>query len=83
MNADLSESPNHEGDVEEENSVVEPTPSTRPPGGSIHNLVHVDTTPRNRSPTPPRALFRSTTGKGVAFTDDDITFLVRFMAYRK
>ncbi|KAF9227456.1 hypothetical protein BS17DRAFT_465975 [Gyrodon lividus] len=39
--------------------------------------------PRNRSPTPPRALFRSTTGKGVAFTDEDVTFLVRLMEYRK
>ncbi|EIW83009.1 hypothetical protein CONPUDRAFT_152053 [Coniophora puteana RWD-64-598 SS2] len=39
--------------------------------------------PRNRSPTPPRALFRSTTGKGVAFTDEDVGFLVRFMEYRR
>jgi len=38
---------------------------------------------RNRSPTPPKALFRSTTGKGVAFTDEDVNFLVRFMEYRK
>jgi hypothetical protein len=38
---------------------------------------------RDRSPTPPRALFRSTTGKGVAFTQEDVTFLVRFMEYRK
>lgn len=38
---------------------------------------------RNRSPTPPRALFRSTTGKGVAFTQEDVTFLIRFMEYRK
>ncbi|KZT71055.1 hypothetical protein DAEQUDRAFT_688512 [Daedalea quercina L-15889] len=37
---------------------------------------------RTRSPTPPRALFRSTTGKGVAFTDEDVTFLVRFFEYR-
>lgn len=37
---------------------------------------------RTRSPTPPRALFRSTTGKGVAFTDEDVTFLVRFLEYR-
>ncbi|KAK7472500.1 hypothetical protein VKT23_000615 [Stygiomarasmius scandens] len=36
-----------------------------------------------RSPTPPRVLFRSTTGKGVAFTQEDITFLKRFMEYRK
>ena len=38
---------------------------------------------RNRSPAPPRALFRSTTGKGVAFTEEDVSFLVRFMEYRK
>lgn len=37
---------------------------------------------RTRSPTPPKALFRSTTGKGVAFTDEDVTFLVRFLEYR-
>ncbi|PIL34225.1 transcription factor [Ganoderma sinense ZZ0214-1] len=37
---------------------------------------------RTRSPTPPRALYRSTTGKGVAFTDDDVIFLVRFLEYR-
>lgn len=39
--------------------------------------------PRTRSPTPPRALYRSTTGKGVAFTEDDVTFLMRFMQYKK
>ena len=38
---------------------------------------------RTRSPTPPRALFRSTTGKGVAFTEEDVTFLVRFMGFKK
>jgi len=38
---------------------------------------------RNRSPTPPRALTRSTTGKGIAFTQEDVTFLVRFLDYRK
>lgn len=38
---------------------------------------------RNRSPTPPKALFRSTTGKGVAFTDEDVSFLVKFLAHRK
>lgn len=38
---------------------------------------------RNRSPTPPRALTRSTTGKGIAFTHEDVNFLVRFLDYRK
>ena len=37
---------------------------------------------RARSPTPPRALYRSTTGKGVAFTDEDVIFLVRFLEFR-
>lgn len=40
-------------------------------------------TPLDRSPTPPRALFRSTTGKGVAFTTQDRNFLISFMQYRK
>lgn len=34
-----------------------------------------------RSPSPPRLLFRSTTGKGVAFTTADVTFLVRYLDY--
>ena len=38
---------------------------------------------RTRSPTPPRALFRSTTGKGVAFTSEDVSFLCKLLAYRK
>ena len=38
---------------------------------------------RERSPTPPRALFRSTTGKGVAFTDEDIAFLIKLLHHKK
>ncbi|KAJ7462254.1 hypothetical protein B0H11DRAFT_2054788 [Mycena galericulata] len=78
MNADGSESPIPDGDDDEDPQAGS---SSRPLGRSI--LTRVDTAPRNRSPTPPRSLFRSTTGKGVAFTDADITFLVRFMEYRK
>ncbi|KAJ7680289.1 hypothetical protein DFH06DRAFT_1162490 [Mycena polygramma] len=83
MNADNSSSPNADCDDDEENPAVPPVPSARPAGGSIHHLMHLDVPPRDRSPTPPRALFRSTTGKGVAFTDADIKFLIRFMEYRK
>ena len=36
-----------------------------------------------RSPSPPKSLFRSTTGKGVAFTAEDVSFLCKFLAYRK
>ncbi|CAK5281517.1 unnamed protein product [Mycena citricolor] len=87
MKADRAASPENASEDDENtdhNSAVPPSASSRPPGGSIHNLVHeMDSTPHDRSPSPPRALFRSTTGKGVAFTDEDITFLVRFMEYRK
>ncbi|TFK25250.1 hypothetical protein FA15DRAFT_668790 [Coprinopsis marcescibilis] len=38
---------------------------------------------RGRSPTPPRALYRSTTGKGVAFTKEDITYLKRYMKHKE
>jgi hypothetical protein len=38
---------------------------------------------RSRSPTPPKALFRSTTGKGVAFTDEDVAFLIKLLDYKK
>jgi len=38
---------------------------------------------RSRSPTPPRALFRSTTGKGVAFTDEDVAFLIKLLDHKK
>ena len=50
---------------------------------AAQDRIRADIAPRGRSPTPPRALFRSTTGKGVAFTVDDIVFLIRFMEYRK
>ena len=38
---------------------------------------------RSRSPTPPKALFRSTTGKGVAFTDEDVVSLINCWITRK
>lgn len=43
----------------------------------------LDSGERSRSPTPPRALFRSTTGKGVAFTDEDVAFLIKLLDYKK
>ncbi|KAF8633653.1 hypothetical protein AX15_001303 [Amanita polypyramis BW_CC] len=83
MNADRSESPNNGGDhdIDEEEEMLQ--------GNS--NGIHMSAgqhlgpspMPRNRSPTPPRALYRSTTGKGVAFTREDVRFLTRFMEYRK
>jgi len=83
MNPDRSISPNPEGDQDIEDEVIHAGPG---PGtiAAAQQRVQVDVSqPRNHSPTPPRALFRSTTGKGVAFTDEDVAFLVRFMEYRK
>ncbi|KAG8862489.1 hypothetical protein FRB96_001560 [Tulasnella sp. 330] len=38
---------------------------------------------RDRSPTPPRTLHRSTTGKGIAYSDEDVTFLIKYLNYRR
>lgn len=76
--------PEGEGELEEEEQL--PPLGTTGPGiiaAAQARLQQDVNRPRNRSPTPPRALFRSTTGKGVAFTDEDVAFLVRFMEYRK
>lgn len=40
-------------------------------------------TTRNGSPLPPKVLFKSTTGKGVAFTQEDVQYMVDYMKYRK
>ncbi len=60
-----------------------PLPVSHGPGAiaAAYRAVAADVH-RARSPTPPRALYRSTTGKGVAFTDEDVVFLVRFLEYR-
>jgi hypothetical protein len=86
MSNDRSESPAINGDatpeIEEEEPIVHHGPG---PGiiAAAQARAAAASPTRNRSPTPPRALFRSTTGKGVAFTDEDVTFLIRFMEYRK
>ncbi|KAG7091067.1 hypothetical protein E1B28_010124 [Marasmius oreades] len=86
MNPDRTESPHPDGgenDLEDEVGMQagpEPGPGTTE---AAQGRIQSDARTRNRSPTPPRALYRSTTGKGVAFTDEDVAFLVRFMEYRK
>lgn len=79
--------PQHGADLEQ--GLIEPVPSGQPVTSGVGPSVvaaarqaAVHDVQRTRSPTPPRALFRSTTGKGVAFTDEDVTFLVRFLGYR-
>ncbi|CAL1707063.1 unnamed protein product [Somion occarium] len=59
-----------------------PTPGVGPSTIAVARQAAQADEGRARSPTPPRALFRSTTGKGVAFTDEDVIFLVRFLEYR-
>jgi len=72
-----------EPDQEEEEQVVRAGPGPGTIAAARQRIQAEGDEIRSRSPTPPRALFRSTTGKGVAFTDEDVTFLVRFMQYRK
>ncbi|CAA7260587.1 unnamed protein product [Cyclocybe aegerita] len=87
MNNDRSESPGLGDDL---NLDIEGTSTRMDPSPNVSRLdinsamAAAAAAPlRNRSPTPPRALYRSTTGKGVAFTQEDVTFLIRFMNYRK
>lgn len=77
--------PQEEGEQEQDGAEQQLRVSTGPGiiAAAQQRLQQEGHQPRNRSPTPPRALFRSTTGKGVAFTEQDVTFLVRFMEYRK
>lgn len=86
MSNDRSISPTGNGDdtpeIEEEEPIVHHGPGLGIIAAAQARAAAVGPA-RNRSPTPPRALFRSTTGKGVAFTDEDVTFLIRFMEYRK
>ena len=76
-----------EGEAEAESGSIPHQPQPAVSGvipGSIEaarRAVQADIN-RTRSPTPPRALYRSTTGKGVAFTEEDVTFLLRFLEYR-
>lgn len=59
---------------EDEGTALPPGPAgVAPP---IHRQV-------SRSPSPPKALFRSTTGKGVAFTQADVQFLADFLSFRR
>lgn len=85
MNADhsVSPGPDQEMDIDDEEDIVNNMPGPRNIIAAAQQQAQAHTEPRNRSPTPPRALFRSTTGKGVAFTQEDVTFLIRFMEYRK
>jgi len=80
MKHDGSQPPEDGMDVE-----MEPDSASRPANVVDARPVEGTSimTSRNRSPTPPRALFRSTTGKGVAFTQEDVAFLMKFMEYRK
>jgi len=85
MNNDRSESPGVGDDMQievEGEMGARSQPSTRLDMGAA-SAAAAAAPPRDRSPTPPRALYRSTTGKGVAFTQEDVTFLVRLMEYRK
>jgi len=83
MNPDRPDSPGEDDDTNENRT---PTSDRAGPGPTTLSIAQERleaSVPRNRSPTPPRALFRSTTGKGVAFTQEDVSFLVKFMEYRK
>ncbi|KAI0268626.1 hypothetical protein BC834DRAFT_968089 [Gloeopeniophorella convolvens] len=76
-----------DGDGEEGGLTIQANTAVPGSGGIVHIRERVRDElangNRSRSPTPPRALFRSTTGKGVAFTEEDISFLIKLLDYKK
>jgi hypothetical protein len=64
-----------------------PEGSQSAPGGATYaNASATSSVPLTLAPDEPQApkvLARSTSGKGIAFTAEDVEFLVRFMAYRR
>ncbi len=71
-------------DTSDQEATLQAGPSTESMFGNGVTLPQNKSKMRkDRSPTPPRALFRSTTGKGVAFTTQDRDFLISFMEYRR
>ncbi|KAF9071666.1 hypothetical protein BDP27DRAFT_1321698 [Rhodocollybia butyracea] len=86
MNAERPGTPSVQSDADDEEVTMQAGPGPGTIAAAQRRFQSEDAQfnrSRNRSPTPPKALYRSTTGKGVAFTDEDVTFLVRFMEYRK
>ncbi|KAG8929564.1 hypothetical protein FRC03_012199 [Tulasnella sp. 419] len=71
-----------DSDPEDDREIEEEVVPNPPQGAPTTNIVPAPRD-RNRSPTPPRSLHRSTTGKGIAFTEEDVTFLVRYLNYRR
>jgi hypothetical protein len=73
-----------EGEEEENglvNDSVDPEPATT--SQSVPSGSGPSKTTRSGSPVPPKILYKSTTGKGVAFTNEDVQYLMDYMRYRK
>lgn len=72
-------------DGEEESALVNedgsPEQTTSGPSGPSGSSISKTT--RSGSPVPPKILYKSTTGKGVAFTQEDVQYLMDYMKYRK
>lgn len=84
MDAGRSGSPDGAGEAGTPEEVEEdPFAMTVEPDFGAPLAVEAEGARRDRSPTPPKALFRSTTGKGVAFTVEDTQFLVKFYEHRQ
>lgn len=64
--------------VDEPGDAEQATTSQSVPSGSGPSK-----TTRTGSPVPPKILYKSTTGKGVAFTQEDVQYLMDYMKYRK
>ncbi|CAG7853782.1 SubName: Full=Uncharacterized protein {ECO:0000313/EMBL:CCA68050.1} [Serendipita indica DSM 11827] len=65
------------------NSGEEEQSSDEEANGQYRSIPSTSTPSGRRSPTPPKTLYKSTTGKGVAFTPEDVKFLMDYLKYRR
>lgn len=70
-------------DRDEDAEVEGDLPEEENPGSEGISPQALKRTTRNGSPVPPKILYKSTTGKGVAFTQEDVQYLMDYMKYRK
>ena len=52
-------------------------------GASEDEFYHAEDFYQDKEPEAPKSLYRSKSGKGIAFTKADVDFLVRYISFRR
>lgn len=73
------ETQDEEGDEGDDQEALEEETAVGPSGLN----TELGKRKRTGSPVPPKILYKSTTGKGVAFTTADVQYLLDYLKYRR